>query len=156
MLKQLKVVEHYWKTYGDDGDTSASQLLPFYLAATERALGLQPPAERADLTQTKAHSQYFAYAELLEILTFTDDDLVGRIPVSLMNIFRQYALPDYQPHLTWRIPLEDQNLSRKTAALIGSLSMTVWCANQEERDELGDILAENDRRKREKEAQTNS
>ena len=152
VLKHLKLVERYWKTHGDDGFKNRAEILPFYLAATERALGIQPPAERADLTQTKAHSVYFAYAELLEILTFTDEDLVGRVPVAMMTIFRQYALPDYQPHLTWRIPLEDQEISKRTAALLANLSMSVWCSGQDERDELGAILEENDRLKREEEA----
>ena len=154
VLKQLKLVEHYWEKYGDDSWEEQAQLLPFYLSATERALGIQPPVERADLTQTKLHSRYYAYAELLEIFTFTEDDLVGRIPVSLMILFRNYALPGYQSHLTCTIPLEDQDLSKKTAALIAALSMNVWCSDQDERNELGAILAENDRFK--KEAQANS
>ena len=147
VLNLLKEVARYIKQYGDNGYENQFQLLPFYLAATERALGIPPPAKRADLTQTKSYTQYFAYAELLEILSFTIKDWVDRIPVSMMSIFHQYALPDYQPHLTRKIPLEDQDLSQETATLITGLAMNVWYSNQEDRDALGDVLEENRRLK---------
>lgn len=91
--------------------------------------------------------QAYAYAELLEILTFTDESLVNKIPKKLMNIFHTYALPTYEKHLDRNIPLEDQDVSKKTAALIALLSLNYWCESEEEKAELKAILAENDRLK---------
>ena len=43
--------------------------------------------------------QAYAYAELLEILSYTDITLVNKIPNKLMNIFKSYALPNYEKHI---------------------------------------------------------
>lgn len=91
--------------------------------------------------------QAYAYAELLEILSFTDESLVNKIPKKLINIFHKYALPTYKKHLDRNIPLEEQNVSKKTAALIALLSLNYWCESKEEKAELKTILAENDRLK---------
>lgn len=91
--------------------------------------------------------QAYAYAELLEILSFTDESLVNKIPKKLINIFHAYALPTYEKHLDRNIPLEEQNVSKKTAALIALLSLNYWCESKEEKAELKAILAENDRLK---------
>lgn len=89
--------------------------------------------------------QAYAYAELLEILTFTDESLVNKIPKKLMNIFHTYASPTYEKHLDRNIPLEDQDVSKKTAALIALLSLNYWCESEEEKAELKSILAENEK-----------
>ena len=89
--------------------------------------------------------QAYAYAELLEILTFTDESLVNKIPKKLMNIFHTYASPTYEKHLNRNIPVEDQDVSKKTAALIALLSLNYWCESEEEKTELKSILAENEK-----------
>lgn len=97
-------------------------------------------------TQLKP-DQAYAYAELLEILTFTDESLVKKLPNKLMRVFNENALPTYENHLDSSIPLEDQEISQKTAALIALLSLNYWCETEEEKNELKAILAENDRLK---------
>ena len=87
--------------------------------------------------------QAYAYAELLEILSFTDDSLVNKIPKKLINVFQTNASTTYEKHLTPSLPLEDQNVSKKTAALIALLSLNYWCETDEENNELKSILAEN-------------
>ena len=94
--------------------------------------------------------QAYAYAELLEILSFTDESLVNKIPKKLMNIFHSNASTSYEKHLTVSIPLEEQNVSKKTAALIALLSLNYWCESEDEKQELKSILAQNERIKEEK------
>ena len=94
--------------------------------------------------------QAYAYAELLEILSFTDENLVNKIPKKLMNIFQTNASTTYENHLTASIPLEEQDVSKKTAALIALLSLNYWCETEDEKNELKSILAENQRIKEEK------
>lgn len=91
--------------------------------------------------------QAYAYAELLEILSFTEESLVNKIPKKLMNIFNTYALDTYEKHLDRNIPLEDQNVSKKTAALIALLSLNYWCETEEEKSQIKSILAENEKQK---------
>ena len=54
-------------------------------------------------TQLKP-DQAYAYAELLEILTFTDESLVKKLPNKLMRVFNENALPTYENHLDSSIP----------------------------------------------------
>ena len=91
--------------------------------------------------------QAYAYAELLEILSFTDESLVNKIPKKLMTIFNTYALETYENHLDRNIPLENQNVSKKTAALIALLSLNYWCETEEEKSQIKAILAENEKQK---------
>ena len=94
--------------------------------------------------------QAYAYAELLEILSYTDIALVNKIPNKLMNIFKSYALPNYEKHINVQIPLEEQDISKKTASLIALLSLNYWCESEEEKSEIKNILSENEKIKEQK------
>ena len=87
--------------------------------------------------------QSYAYAELLEILSFTDASLVNRIPYKLMHIFEKYASRSYEKHLDMNLPLEDQDISKKTATLITLLTLNYWCDSEEEKNEIKLLLNEN-------------
>lgn len=90
--------------------------------------------------------QAFAYAELLEILSLTEENDVKKIPQKLISIFKSYALPTYENHLNPNIPLKDQNISEKTAALLALLSLNYWCESKEQKEELQKIYDENERK----------
>lgn len=97
------------------------------------------------MTVQVSKEQAFAYAELLEILSFENIGLKGRIPEKLMNIFESNALPEYEKHLNKNIPIDEQNISRKTASLLVLLSINYGEYSQEEKTELKEILSENKR-----------
>ena len=67
--------------------------------------------------------QAYAYAELLEILSYTDESLVSKIPKKMLALFESHASKDYEKHIRLDVPLEDQNISKKTASLITLLSL---------------------------------
>lgn len=85
----------------------------------------------------------YAYAELLEILSLTDTSLTNKIPKKLINLFQTNASTDYKNHLTVTKPLEEQNISKKTASLIALLSLNYWCETEDEKNEIKSILLEN-------------
>lgn len=87
--------------------------------------------------------QAYAYAEVLEILSFTHISLVGKVPNKLISIFKNNALSTYEYHLDRNIPLEDQELSQETATLLTLISLNYWCS-PEEKKELQKILIENE------------
>ena len=89
--------------------------------------------------------QSYAYAEMLEILSFISKKFVNKIPTKIMNIFETYASKTYENHLNKYEPLENQNISKKTAALIGVVALKYWCETQDEVAGLRKTLAENDR-----------
>lgn len=87
--------------------------------------------------------QAYAYAEVLEILSFTHISLVEKVPNKLISIFKNNALSTYEYHLDRNIPLEDQELSQETATLLTLISLNYWCS-PEEKKELQKILIENE------------
>lgn len=93
-----------------------------------------------------SHEQAYSYAEILEILSFTHIDLVKKIPQKLISIFKENALSTYEHHLDKTIPLENQNISSETASLITLLSINYWCKTEEEKNELKQVLIENEKK----------
>ena len=92
-----------------------------------------------------SHDQAYAYAEVLEILSFTHNSLTSKIPQKLISIFENNALSTYEHHLDRTIPLENQNISSETATLITLISLNYWCESEEEKNEIKAILSENEK-----------
>ena len=90
--------------------------------------------------------QSYAYAELLEILSFLNKKFIEKIPSKMMNIFNKNALTTYENHLDISVPIHEQNISKKTAALIAVLALKYWCETDEEITILKEVIAENDKK----------
>lgn len=90
--------------------------------------------------------QSYAYAELLEILSFLNKKFIEKIPSKMMNIFNKNALTTYENHLDISVPIHEQNISKKTAALIAVLALKYWCETDEEITILKEIISENDKK----------
>lgn len=101
-----------------------------------------------------SEEQAYAYAELLEVFEFLDESDIQKIPQKLMNIIKSNALSSYTRHLDYNLPLEDQNISRKTTAILTVFTINYWCESEAEKKELlktlNDNKKENERRLREK------
>lgn len=90
--------------------------------------------------------QAYAYAELLEILEYMEEKYTQKLPKKLIKIFEDNALSTYEKHIDRKIPLQEQKISRKTAALIAVLTVQYWCESQEQKQELLNIFKENQRK----------
>ena len=90
--------------------------------------------------------QSYAYAELLEILSFLNKKFIDKIPSKMMNIFNKNALTTYENHLDISVPIHEQNISKKTAALIAVLALKYWCETDEEITILKEVISENDKK----------
>lgn len=89
----------------------------------------------------------FAYAELLEILSFTEESAVNKIPKKLMSVFQKYALSTYEKHINPCLSLQEQNISEKTTALLVLLTLNYWCESEEQKIQIKNRLRENEIRK---------
>ena len=87
----------------------------------------------------------FAFAELLEILSYMEEDDVNKLPQKLMDIFKENADKEYQNHIDIDIPLEEQNISEDTTALLGMLAVNYWCSTEEEKQMLLEAYEENEK-----------
>ncbi len=92
-----------------------------------------------------SYEQAYSYAEILEILSFTHTSLVDKIPHKLITTFKNHALSTYQYHLDQSVPLENQTISPETANLITLISLNYWCESQKEKDEIKEIILENEK-----------
>lgn len=91
-------------------------------------------------------NQAYAYAELLEVLSLMEEEYVNRIPKKLMNIFETYKSSDYSNHINPEVPLEEQDISEKTSALLAMLMLNYWCDSEEQKAALKSTLEENERK----------
>lgn len=90
--------------------------------------------------------QAYAYAELLEVLSLMEEEYINRIPRKLMNIFETYKSSEYSNHINPKIPLEEQNISEKTSALLAMLMLNYWCDSEEQKQSLKNTFEENERK----------
>ena len=90
-----------------------------------------------------------AYAEVYEILSFMEQKYVDRIPLKLLELFKEEKEKEYKPNINPTIPLDEQNLQKKTLSILAMLNLNYWCEDENEKKELIALYAENDKIKEE-------
>ena len=92
-----------------------------------------------------------AYSEVCTILNMLEDEYKERVPKNVINFFEEERDKEYNPIINVNIPLEKQNLRRKTIVLLAILNLNYWCDSEEEKQEILDSFAKNEELKRLKE-----
>lgn len=92
-----------------------------------------------------------AYSEVYAILNMIEDEYKERVPKDVMDFFEEERDKEYNPIIDVNIPLEKQNLKRKTLVLLAILNLNYWCDSEEEKQEILDSFAKNEELKRIKE-----
>ncbi len=88
-----------------------------------------------------------AYAEVDVILSYMKNTYVEKIPKKMRELFKNEKLQGYEPNINPKIPLDEQNLQRKTYAILAMLNLNYWCKDENEKKELIAIYAENDKKR---------
>lgn len=88
-----------------------------------------------------------AYAELLLIFSYMDQIYVNMIPKKLLELFNEKKDKNYQPKINPNISLSEQNLQRKTLALLAMINLNYWCKDENKRKDMLKMYAENDKKK---------
>lgn len=88
-----------------------------------------------------------AYSEVFEILKLVDDEYVKRIPTKIIEFFEEERDKDYKPNIDIDIPLDEQNLKRKTMVLLSIINYNYWCDSEEEKEEIQKELLSNNEAK---------
>ncbi len=73
-----------------------------------------------------------AVSEVLEILNFTDEVYVKKIPKSFINFLEQNKSNTYKAHFDYSKSVKELQLKPETEALLGIIYLKYW-ANKEER-----------------------
>ena len=87
-----------------------------------------------------------AYAEVLLILSYMEQKYVDMIPKKLLELFNEEKDKNYQPNINPNISLAEQNLQRKTLALLAMLNLNYWCKDENEKQEMLKMYSENDKK----------
>lgn len=90
-----------------------------------------------------------AYSEVDKILSFMEIRDVEKVPKKMREMFKNEKLQDYEPNIDKNIPLEEQQLERKTLAILAMLNLNYWCENEEEKEELIRAYSNNDKKRNE-------
>lgn len=90
-----------------------------------------------------------AYSEVYEILNLLDKEYKEKVPDKVRTFFEEERLKDYKPEINVDIPLIDQNLKRETITLLAILNLNYWCDTPEEKQEIIDELANNEKERQE-------
>ena len=91
-----------------------------------------------------------SYSEVCKILHLMDEKYVNKIPKKVINLFESNKLKDYEPFINPQISLAEQNLERKTLAILAMLNLNYWCKSQEEKNELLKMYSDNDKKREDK------
>lgn len=84
-----------------------------------------------------------AYSEIYAILNLLEDELADKVPQKIKDFFEQSRDKDYNPNIDAKVPLEEQNLKRKTIVLLAILNLNYWCDSEEEKQELLESFTRN-------------
>ena len=90
-----------------------------------------------------------AYAEIISFINLLPQDKQEKIPKNLIEYFKEEMDKESKRELTTDISLENQNLKNATWDLIAILYLKYLCEDEEEKKELEQIYAENERKYRE-------
>ena len=63
-----------------------------------------------------------------------------------MELFNEEKDKNYQPNINPNISLAEQNLQRKTLALLAMLNLNYWCKDENEKQEMLKMYSENDKK----------
>lgn len=88
-----------------------------------------------------------AYCEVDIILEQMEEEYVNKVPSELRKLFKEQKRMDYSPEIKADVPLADQNLMRKTIAILAMLNLNYWCEDEKEKQDLIQMYAENDRKR---------
>lgn len=86
-----------------------------------------------------------AYAEVDKILSYMDKKNIDKIPLKLRDMIKEEKEHGYEPNINPNISLADQNLQRKTLAMLAMFNLNYWCESEEEKQKLLQQYAKNEK-----------
>ncbi len=87
-----------------------------------------------------------AYSEIDEFLGLLSEEQRNEIPKKLREFFKEEKDKEYVKNIDKNIPIKDQNLKEETLAIIALLNLQYWCKDEEEKNRLKAIYAQNEKK----------
>ena len=87
-----------------------------------------------------------AYSEVNKFLELIGEEMTNKIPLKLRNFFKREMDQNYIPTINTNIPIKEQNLKRKTIAIIAGLNLQYWCQDEERKKELLEVYCNKEKK----------
>lgn len=87
-----------------------------------------------------------AYSEIDEFLGLLTEEKRNEIPKKLRKFFKEEKDKEYIKSINPNIPIKEQNLKEETLAIIALLNLQYWCKDEEEKNRLKAIYAQNEKK----------
>ena len=86
-----------------------------------------------------------AYSEVNKFLELIGEEMSNKVPFKLRKFFEREMDKNYIPTINTNIPIKEQNLKRKTIAIIAGLNLQYWC-KEDRKQELLEIYSNNEKK----------
>ena len=83
-----------------------------------------------------------AYSEVNKFLELIGEEMSNKIPLKLRDFFKRERDKNYIPVINIHIPIKEQNLKRKTIAIIAGLNLQYWCKEERKQELLEKLVKE--------------
>jgi hypothetical protein len=83
-----------------------------------------------------------AAAQVLDILNYTNQEDVRKIPQSFIKFLTEIASKNYKSNFNHNVPISGLNLKKQTRELLGFIYITWWC-NDKDRNNYKNIIHSN-------------
>lgn len=90
------------------------------------------------------------YSEVYGVIKALGKEYIKKLPKTVLKVIIENREENYNPKYNIAISLKEQDVNRKTLAMIALLHYNYWCDTEEDRQKLKTIL-ENNEEKRQKE-----
>lgn len=88
------------------------------------------------------------YSEVYQILEILGDEYKSLLPKDIIETINNNRMTDYTPIYDSNIPLNEQNISKKTSDFLCMLHYNYWCKDAKEKKVLDEILDHNEEKRR--------
>ena len=91
-----------------------------------------------------------ACTEVIEIIKIMGDYYKNKLPLNIIDALEKGKIENYKTNINPELEIDEQNLSRKTIAILAMLNLVYWVEDKNEKNRLLSIYVENDKKQREK------
>ena len=85
-----------------------------------------------------------AYAEVMQVLKYFDRNLVIKIPIELLEYFKEHQKKDLIVNIDEDDIVNRKNISKRALAILAYIDLEYWCKNEEEKNALKRTYIENE------------
>ena len=84
------------------------------------------------------------YSEVYGILKALGNKYIDKLPKTVLKVITECKEENYNPEYSMSIPLKEQDINRKSLAMIALFHYNYWCETEEERKKFKNMLETNE------------